>query len=209
VTSVGDPTILARIHDGYVHRRRTRVLTDQLEPLLPAHGRVLDVGCGDGLISHLIQQRRPDLVVEGIDVMARAGAHIPVRQFDGSAIPYADKSVDAVMFVDVLHHSVDPTVLLAEAARVSRGLVIIKDHTLNGLLAGPTLRFMDWVGNAHHGVVLPYNYWPKERWARAFEALDLRVEIQTSRLPLYPPPANWIFGRGLHFLAKLRVARSN
>ena len=55
------------------------------------------------------------------------------------------------MFVDVLHHTDDPMVLLREAGRVASGFVLIKDHTQNGILAGRRLRFMDWVGNARHG----------------------------------------------------------
>ena len=47
----------------------------------------------------------------------------------------------------------------------ARGIVL-KDHTRNGLFSGSTLRFMDWVGNARHGVRLPYNYWPELPMAR-------------------------------------------
>jgi hypothetical protein len=39
---------------------------------------------------------------------------------------------------------------------------LIKDHTLNGFLAGLTLRFMDWVGNACYGIALPYHYWSQQ-----------------------------------------------
>jgi hypothetical protein len=95
-------------------------------------------------------------------------------------------------------------VLLREAARVARRAVVIKDHTLDGLLAGPTLRFMDHVGNARHGVALPYNYWPRRRWVEAFRELALEVEVWREDLRLYPRPADWVFGRSLHFVAKLR-----
>ena len=62
------------------------------------------------------------------------------------------------MFVDVLHHTEDPMALLGEAVRVARKTIVVKDHTLNGFLAGPTLHFLDRVGNARHDVALPYNY---------------------------------------------------
>ena len=88
-------------------------------------------------------------------------------------IPFRDKSFDAVMFVDVLHHTNDPSVLLGEAGRVARTAVILKDHCRDGMLANSTLRFMDRVGNAHHGVVLPYNYWPEAQWRETFEKLAL------------------------------------
>ena len=84
------------------------------------------------------------------------------RQNSGSAFRWRanfrhpDASFDVVMFVDVLHHTDDPLLLLQEAQRVGK-IILVKDHFRKGFLAGPTLRFMDWVGNAHHGVVLPYN----------------------------------------------------
>src|SRR5262249_21303406 len=135
-------------------------------------------------------------------VLVRPTTHIPVKPFAGTNIPHPDASFDAVMFVDVLHHTDDPNVLLREAKRVGR-TIVLKDHFRDGVLANETLRFMDWVGNAHHGVVLPYNYWPRATWDAAFRALamkpvDLRVE-----LGLYPFPASLIFERGLHFVTRL------
>ncbi len=196
-------SLLDTLHGGYVFKRRVRVLANHFAPLMPRDGRVLDVGCGDGLIAKLIMELRPDVALHGIDVLVRPQTHIPVAPFDGKVIPHGDDSFDAVMFVDVLHHTNDPMVLLREAARVARHAVIIKDHYLDGLLAGPTLRFMDWVANARHGVVLPYNYWANGRWRSAFYELGLRVTDDQRLADLYPPFANWLFGRGLHFIAKL------
>lgn len=199
-------SLLERIHDGYVYGRRVDVLTRQLSELIPQGARVLDVGCGDGLIAHSVAGHRPDITVEGVDVLVRPRTHIPVTAFDGRRLPHPDKSFDAVMFVDVLHHTEDPLVLLRDAARVVRKAVVIKDHTLNGFLAGPTLRFMDWVGNARHGVVLPYNYWPEDRWREAFAALNWSIAHWQRSLKLYPWPANWIFERSLHFVARLELS---
>lgn len=197
-------SLIDTIHGGYVFKRRVRVLSRHLAEMLPKEATVLDVGCGDGLIAKLIMGQRPDVRIEGIDVLVRAQTHIPVRAFDGARIPHSDRSFDVVMFVDVLHHTDDPMVLLREAVRVARKAVVLKDHCRDGWLAGPTLRFMDWVGNARHGVVLPYNYWPKSRWSEAFGALRLTTEEYRDRPGLYPFPASLVFERSLHFLARLR-----
>jgi SAM-dependent methyltransferase len=130
-----------------------------------------------------------------------------VRAFDGRHIDSPDASYDAVMFVDVLHHTDDPEILIAEAARVAKQCVVIKDHTMDGLLAERTLAFMDWVGNARHGVALPYNYWPKARWMDLFRRRDLKVEEWVDRLGLYPAWARPVFERKLHFIARLGVSR--
>jgi SAM-dependent methyltransferase len=163
----------------------------------------LDVGCGDGLLARLISQSRPDISLSGIDTLIRGHTYIPIAPFDGQMIPYENTSFDGIMFVDVLHHTADPMILLREAARVARKIVLIKDHTLDGLFAAQTLRFMDTVGNARHGVSLPYNYWPKARWLEAFDALGWQVAVWTSKLGLYPWPLNWAFDRSLHFFAHL------
>lgn len=196
----------ASLHRHAVFRRRVRVLADHLAPLLPANASVLDVGCGDGSIDRLIAERRTDVRIDGIDVRARAEAVIPVREFDGVTIPYADGAVDVVMFVDVLHHTPHARRLLEEAVRVARRAIVLKDHTREGWLAGPTLRLMDWVGNAPHGVERPHHYWREAEWLETFRRLGWVPSVWVRRLGLYPVPVRWWFDRSLHFVARLERA---
>jgi SAM-dependent methyltransferase len=197
--------LLESIHDRCIHTRRARVLADHFSPLIPQGCRVLDVGCGDGLLADAIARKRPDITVQGIDVQVRPQTLIPVESFDGRRIPYADGSFEIVSFMDVLHHTEDPLVLLREAGRVAAQAVLIKDHTLEGSLASFRLRLMDWVGNARHGVELPYNYWPRRRWLKAFESLGWSVDVWHGKLGLYVWPASLCFDASLHFIARLRV----
>lgn len=200
-------TLLGRLHGGQVHPRRARVLSERLADLIPRGARVLDVGCGDGLIAHFISQRRPDVSLRGVDVLVRPHTHIPVERFDGVHLECGTDRPDVVMFVDVLHHADDPFALLAEGARTATRALVIKDHTLDGMLAGPTLRFMDRVGNHRHDVATPYNYWPTERWKRACDDLGLKTAEWITDLHLYPWPADWVFGRSLHFVARCDIDR--
>jgi SAM-dependent methyltransferase len=197
--------LIAQIHGGYVHNRRVRVLASLLAGLLPHQARVLDVGSGDGLLAYLTMQQRPDVAIKGIDSLVREQTYIPVEDFDGKAIPYENSSFDVVTFMDVLHHLSDPLPLLREAIRVARSELVIKDHTLRGFLAGPTLRWMDRVSNTRHGIELPYNYWTQEQWLRTFADLGLSIRSWNDNLKLYPWPASWLFGRSLHFAAQLGV----
>src|ERR1700756_4236809 len=100
------------VHEHYVAPRRARLLATKLAPLLPDNGRVLDVGCGAGEVSQAILKLRPDLEMEGVEVLARGEPTIKVTPFDGHALPFPDKSFDVVLFVDVLHHAEDPSQLL-------------------------------------------------------------------------------------------------
>jgi 2-polyprenyl-3-methyl-5-hydroxy-6-metoxy-1,4-benzoquinol methylase len=200
--------LLNAVHHRAVHNRRVHVLAHHLAQVIPDGGRVLDVGCGDGLISREIMNQRPDLEIEGVDVMLRPVTHIPATTFDGSVLPFADDSFDYVMIVDVLHHTTDPVVVLTESRRVARKGVVIKDHLRQGFGAGATLRVMDWVGNHGHDVVLPYNYLTRAEWDAAFQRAGLRVAEWKDELRLYPKLARFIFERRLHFVAlAVTVAR--
>jgi SAM-dependent methyltransferase len=198
-------SIVGSLHKKLVLGRRARVLAGFLSPLLWANDTVLDVGCGDGTIDSLLEADRPDIAIKGIDILIRSSARFQVTAFDGVTIPFADRSYDIVMFVDVLHHARDPTALLKEAARVARRAIVIKDHTLNGAFAAQILRFMDWVGNAGLEGSRGGDYWPEQKWRRTFDALGLKVDHWRGSVPLYQWPFSMIFGRDLHFIARLVV----
>ena len=194
--------MLGAIHGKLVFDRRVRRLAAAIAERLPRDARVLDVGCGSGDLALLVMQFRPDVRIEGIDVLVRSDTAIPVHEYDGSHIPFADGAFDAAMVIDVLHHTDHPAAVLAEITRVAP-TVIIKDHFRDGVAAGLTLRFMDWVGNAAHGVRLPYNYLSQREWQGIWSKLQLGVSGFTTRLSLYPRPFTWFFDRGLHFVAIL------
>ncbi|HET9640735.1 MAG TPA: class I SAM-dependent methyltransferase [Allosphingosinicella sp.] len=192
-----------KVHGKAVFDRRIEVLTRTLADFIPQGARVLDIGCGSGTLARRIMALRPDITIEGIDVLVRPGTEIPVTEFDGDTIPWPDGHFDIALFVDVLHHTEAPARLLAEAKRVSKGGIVIKDHFREGVLADATLRFMDWVGNAQHGVVLPYNYLSDPEWRSIWSRLGLKVERLTDKVGLYPAPFSWLFDRRLHFVARL------
>lgn len=192
-------------HRRYVATRRARVILGHLTQLIPRDSRILDIGCGDGLIDRMLFAERPDLTIEGMDIVIRPQLMSPVSRFDGRHIPRPEDSFDVVLFLDVLHHTIDPLILLKEAQRVSRKHIIIKDHNIDGFAASQILRFMDWVGNAPHGISLPYNYWPQERWLLTFANLGLTVCEYRSSLGLYSRPGSWLFERSLHFVVQLGV----
>jgi len=198
VSTLGD-----RLHRRIIYSRRIRQLVRHLSALVPHGASVVDVGSGDGMLAATLLKARPDITIRGFDVLVRGETFVPVEPFDGAHIPLADGAVDIALIVDVLHHTDDPGVVLAEAARVARHGVVVKDHLREGFLAGPTLRFMDWVGNARHGVRLPYNYLSMAEWQALFAANRLVPEGWTEDLALYAAPADWLFGRRLHFTTRL------
>ena len=193
-------------HGKLVHPRRVATLAAHAARLIPQGACVLDVGTGDGRLAAAIQQRRSDLSIDGVDVLIRPDTTIPVTAFDGRVLPLPDRSRDVVTLFDVLHHAADPAQLLAEATRVARQCIVLKDHMCSGPIAHLILRFMDEVGNRRHGVALPYRYWNQHQWSEAIDGLRLRREVwDVGGLGLYPPPFSLVFGDRLHVLARLGV----
>lgn len=194
---------IGRWHRTFVFERRARVLAEMLAAHIPSGASVLDVGCGDGTIGRQIADARPDIRIEGVELMARPECRIPCRVFDGTTLPVPDASYDVCLFVDVLHHTPDLRPLLKESRRVARQLVLIKDHLNQNAIDDLTLRFMDWVGNRPHGVRLTYNYQSRAQWVELFRDCGLTETIWTTAVPLYPPPMDLVFGRRMHFIGAL------
>lgn len=191
------------LHDRGVRHCRVTALATAIAPLLPQAARVLDVGCGDGLLDQALLDMRPDLRIDGVDVLVRGGTPIPVREFDGQRLPFGDAEYDVTMAIDVFHHAADAGALMFEMTRVAGKSLVIKDHFLHGRPSGLILRAMDWVGNYRHGVRLPFSYWSEAEWRQAWERCRIRPVSITRHLRLYPFPMSLIFERDLHFVAVL------
>jgi len=203
VAEASEHGVWAKLHTGYVQGRRAGVLARRLAEAIPRNCRVLDLGCGDGQISGLIQSQRPDLDIHGIDIIVRDRTYVPVTKFDGSHVQEPDASHDVVMLVDVLHHCDSPEAMIKEARRVAKKTLVIKDVMNDQLLSDFTLRIMDIAANRRYRVPCPFNFWPYKKWMSTFEGLGVRVTDWQSSLGLYPWPANLFFERQMHFIAKL------
>jgi 2-polyprenyl-6-hydroxyphenyl methylase/3-demethylubiquinone-9 3-methyltransferase len=120
---------------GYMRR----VLIDELH-LTPTGLRVLDVGCGGGLLAE--EFARLGCAVTGVDpsqeslTAARAhaagqGLAIEYRSGRGEALPFMAESFDVVYCCDVLEHVDDLRQVIAESARVLRAGGVYLFDTIN------------------------------------------------------------------------------
>lgn len=112
-----------------VYRQRADHLAKLARQLCPA-GRILDLGCGDGLFAHLFALQ--GAVVSGVDpeelAIRQAVAQTspvnypgqPPRLMvgQGERLPAASGSIHLVTMLDVIEHLPNPVAVLREAARV-------------------------------------------------------------------------------------------
>jgi glycosyltransferase involved in cell wall biosynthesis/SAM-dependent methyltransferase len=125
----------------------------------PAPGaRLLDVGCGGGLLLAGAAARGWRAV--GVELSSRAARVArnldagPVVQAHGAALPFRSGALDAVTLVNILDHLEAPSTALAEARRVLRpgGLLVVRvpNGTVHGIAArllarlGPGARWRGW-----------------------------------------------------------------
>lgn len=190
-----------------IYACRQRVLAEIVAKHLPANGRLLDVGCGSGTLAAAIINNpncAPGARATGLERAARGDEPIEVVAYNGGEFPFASRSFDVVLIADVLHHEQDESGLLRECARVSRSVVIVKDHAREGIAAQSRISLMDWAANRPYGIPCLYRYHTLAEW-RAFAAhCGLEVMSEIHPMNLYPPLWQQLFGGRLQYLAVLR-----
>ncbi len=107
--------------DYYAHAR-----TEIIALLPPSLHRVADVGGSSGATLSAIRAARPDVETVCIDThlpslqLARQRGHATVVCDLDAGTPHVIADCDAVLFLDVLEHLVDPWRVLADAVRKTR-----------------------------------------------------------------------------------------
>jgi 2-polyprenyl-3-methyl-5-hydroxy-6-metoxy-1,4-benzoquinol methylase len=92
---------------------------------LPLRGKVLDVGCGDGIfVWSVFERQKIDLGIDLDDSLWREAKerknYKKVMKYDGKKIPINNESFDTVICNCVLEHVEDPENLVKEMARVTK-----------------------------------------------------------------------------------------
>ena len=95
---------------------------------------VLDVGCGEGVLTHAWAERLDDGRVVGIDLddpklhaewERRRRANLEFRAADATSLPFADREFDLAAAIEVLEHVPDPEATVAEMARVAERWLLV------------------------------------------------------------------------------------
>jgi SAM-dependent methyltransferase len=149
--------------------------------------RVLEVGCGEGIVLAHLAARLPGTRFEGLELdegalrQARARCPaVPVVRGDACHLPFGDGSFDLVVCLEVLEHLPDPRRALREARRVaSHGCLLSVPHEpyfrLGNFLRGKNVtRLGDPSDHRQH--------WSADGFAR-FCGQELSVRARTGAFP--------------------------
>ena len=189
----------------YAHRQQ--VLAELIAHHVPPGGALLDVGCGIGTLAAAVLAHPScgrGAHATGLESAVRGGEPIDVIAYRGGTFPFGNGTFDVVTIADVLHHERDELELLRECARVSRSVVIVKDHAREGILAQWRIGLMDWAANRPYGIPCLYRYHSVQQWRELFNQCGLDLINEVHPMQLYPRFWQQLFGGRLQYLAVLR-----
>jgi len=152
-----------------------------------APASVLDVGCGEGVLTHQWAQQLGDRRIVGIDLddaklkaewQTRTRANLEYLTMPAENLPFADGEFDLAAAIEVLEHVPDPAHTVAEMARVA------KRHLLVSVPREPLWRglniargaYLKELGNTPGHV----NHWSKRSFVRL---LSQHGEVVEARSP--------------------------
>jgi ubiquinone/menaquinone biosynthesis C-methylase UbiE len=183
----------ARVYDlPWVQRLTYRPEHEAVLRRLGALGprRVLDLGCGTGILAARTQGLLPGATVVGCDfsrgMLARAAARGPALRWvqgDALRLPFASGAFDAAVSTEAFHWFPDPHAALRELHRVlaRRGRLLVA-------LVNPPA---EWISRATHEASRlagePFDWPTRARMRERVEAAGFRVEEQARILRLPVP----------------------
>jgi SAM-dependent methyltransferase len=114
-----------------VMERRARQLMEQVRAWLPSEGPLLDLGSGTGHLSARLERELGlEVVTADVSDMHVVGRP-PVLIADG-VIPFEAETFSAALLCFMLAYPKDPAGVLAEAARVTQGPIILVQSIYSG-----------------------------------------------------------------------------
>lgn len=164
---------------------RANLILETYKTLLKKGNNILDLGCGTGVVTGYLKDSLK-IKITGCDIKNYLIQPIPfILIKESGQLPLKNKSYDAVMLNDVLHHieEQDQYRLLAEALRIGEKVLIFE--------AKPTLsgKIFDIVLNKiHYGdLKAPLTFKSESEWVKIFKKLNAKHKtIQVNSFLFYP-----------------------
>lgn len=166
-----------------LNTRRVRILSEIISPYLEKGEKVLDVGCGNFLVSRKLMEMTGANII-GIDVKDRA-IDGDVLIYDGKKLPFEDDSFDTCLVLMVLHHCSDPSAVLKECKRVAKNRIIITEDIFSDPISYSAGFILDVIANAISGHFDIPRYLDRKKIRVMTEGLGLEIS-ESKTFDIYP-----------------------
>ena len=196
--------VIDKIHEKL--KTRANSIYKMISPFV--NGSVLDIGCGPGEVAQMIHDKKhlsitlTDIIDLDLRQKFAPTLHFTLKD-DAKGLPYKDNQFDTSLLITVLHHCSNPLLELEEAARVTKGNIVIVEtiygvgrdstpeaeykrtpmfydrfHNLDGEQQRKYGTFLDWFLNKMiigNEVNCPYNFNSLGNWEDTFKSMDLEL----------------------------------
>lgn len=147
---------------------------------------ILDVGCGEGVLTHKWAQRLGDGRIVGIDLddeglkaewEKRQRPNLEYRVQEATTLPFEDGEFELVSAIEVLEHVPEPANTIAEMARVSNKWLLVsvpREPLWRGLNMARGA-YLKELGNTPGHV----NHWSKRAFVRELSRVGEVVETRS------------------------------
>jgi 2-polyprenyl-3-methyl-5-hydroxy-6-metoxy-1,4-benzoquinol methylase len=194
VTVDREGTVTGNTYDKYgstnpVVRRLMAAFEGTLEELFTKASprTILDVGCGEGVLTHQWAQRPHVERIVGIDLddpelheawKGRQAPNLEYRVMKAENLPFADGEFEAASAIEVLEHVPDPEHTVSEMARVARGGHLLVSVPREPLWRGLNVArgaYLKELGNTPGHV----NHWSKRSFVQLLGRYGTVVEARS------------------------------
>ncbi|MBI5311220.1 MAG: methyltransferase domain-containing protein, partial [Actinobacteria bacterium] len=147
---------------------------------------ILDVGCGEGVLTHKWAERLGDGRIVGIDLdepeLKAAWEHrqrdnLEYRTVEATTLPFADNEFEMTAAIEVLEHVPEPASTIAEMARVASRYVLVSvpREPLWRMLNMARGAYIKDLGNTPGHV----NHWSKRAFVKELSTVGKVVEAKS------------------------------
>lgn len=177
----------------FSYRKRAELICKQIQEFILGN-KIADYGCGDGLVSYYLSEKwNKDFEYELFDIKDYRHEKVLLNfdlLNDKQILKYNDV-YNTVLLLTVLHHSMNPILVLENAIKLSKKRIIVIESVfdvpndsiyspIKGLSTETQIKyaiFWDWFYNRviHDDILVPYNFQPSFKWEETFNNYRLKI----------------------------------
>lgn len=165
---------------------RADLIAKTFDKELKSSMKVLDIGCGTGVVVKRLDEIFKFKKIEGCDIENYLLEKIDFKiQKQISKLPYSKRVFDVAMFNDVLHHTdyKNQENIIRESMRVSKNVLIFE------LIPNKINMIGDKLLNRIHNpnMEIPFTYRSPSEWIKLIKEIGFKIKkIKVKRPLLYP-----------------------
>ncbi|MBT8220085.1 MAG: class I SAM-dependent methyltransferase [Bacteroidia bacterium] len=153
--------------------RKAQIKIDRLNKYYASSDTILDMGSGNCALIKLTEDQVKRITPLDISNKSAFKKIQPIL-YDGSILPFEDKSFDIVQLITVLHHIPNPETAIKEAQRVGKKVIVMEDiyeTTIQKYITFIADSINNWEFAGH-----PHTNMTDDEWRKLFDILGLEVK---------------------------------